>query len=70
MFRSLCRTVGIEPAARHDGAYGFSRDDEVGRRGIAVIAGVRAGICMITVPTFSRLVRAAIHTAGVTALHP
>jgi hypothetical protein len=48
----------------------ISRDDEVGRRGIAVIFLVRAGICMIAVPTFSRLVCAAIHAAGVTASHP
>ena len=37
---------------------------------IAVMAGVRAGICMIAVPTWIRSVRAAIHVAGVTASEP
>jgi hypothetical protein len=37
---------------------------------IAVIAGVRAGICMMPVPTWMRVVRAAIHAAGVTASEP
>jgi hypothetical protein len=37
---------------------------------IAVMAGVRPAICMIAVPTFRRVVRAAIHAAGVTASEP
>jgi hypothetical protein len=31
---------------------------------------VRPAICMIAVPTWMRLVRAAIHAAGVTASEP
>ena len=34
---------------------------------IAAQAGVRAGICMIAVPTLMRSVRASIQAAGVTA---
>ena len=37
---------------------------------IAVIAGVRAGICMMPVPTWMRVVRAATHAAGDTASEP
>ena len=37
---------------------------------IAVIAGVRAGICMIAVPTLMRSVFAAIQVAVVTASLP
>ena len=37
---------------------------------IAVIAGVRAGICMMPVPTWSFVVLASIHVAGVTASVP
>ena len=37
---------------------------------IAVIAGVRAAICMMAVPTATRSVRAAIQVAGVTASEP
>ena len=37
---------------------------------IAAIAGVRAGICMIPVPTWTRVVRAAIQAAGTTASDP
>ena len=37
---------------------------------IAAQAGVRAGICMMPVPTFSFVVRASIHAAGVTASVP
>ena len=37
---------------------------------IAVIAGVRAGICMIAVPTLMRSVFAAIQVAAVTASLP
>ncbi len=37
---------------------------------IAVIAGVRAGICMIAVPTLIFDVCASIHVAGVTASEP
>ncbi len=37
---------------------------------IAVIAGVRPGICMIAVPTLILLVFASIQVAGVTASEP
>ena len=37
---------------------------------IAAIAGARAGICMIAVPTFSLLVCARIQAAGVTESEP
>jgi hypothetical protein len=37
---------------------------------MAVIAGVRAGICMIAVPTWMRSVCPAIHATGVTASDP
>ena len=37
---------------------------------IAVIAGVRAGICMIAVPTLILDVRASTQAAGVTASEP
>ncbi len=37
---------------------------------IAVIAGVRAGICMIAVPSWILLVRAPIHASGTTASEP
>jgi hypothetical protein len=37
---------------------------------MAVIAGERPGICMMAVPTWMRLVRAAIHATGVTASDP
>jgi hypothetical protein len=37
---------------------------------IAVIAGVRAGICMIAVPTWIFCVCPAIHATGVTASDP
>ena len=37
---------------------------------IAVIAGLRAGICMIPLPTWTRVVCAAIQASGVTASDP
>ena len=37
---------------------------------IAAIAGERAGICMIAVPTLIFVVLARIHVAGVTASEP
>jgi hypothetical protein len=37
---------------------------------IAVMAGVRAGICMIAVPALIRVVRARTQAAGVTASEP
>ena len=37
---------------------------------MAAIAGVRAGICMIDVPTLMLLVLAKIQAAGVTASEP
>ena len=37
---------------------------------IAVIAGVRAGICMIAVPRWMRWVARAIQASGVTASEP
>ena len=37
---------------------------------MAVIAGVRAGICMMPVPTWMRVVRAATQAAGETASEP
>jgi hypothetical protein len=37
---------------------------------IAVMAGVRAGICIIAVPTLILVVRASTHAAGVTASEP
>ena len=37
---------------------------------IAAAAGVRAGICMIAVPTLIFVVRAMIHAAGETASEP
>ena len=37
---------------------------------IAVAAGLRPASCMIPVPTWIRVVRAAIHAAGVTASEP
>ena len=37
---------------------------------IAAIVGVRAGICMIAVPTLILVVLARIHAAGVTASEP
>ena len=37
---------------------------------MAVMAGVRAGICMMAVPTSIRSVRAAIQAAGTTASEP
>ena len=37
---------------------------------IAVAAGVRPAICMIPVPTWMRVVDAAIHATGVTASEP
>ncbi len=37
---------------------------------MAVMAGVRAGICMIAVPTRMRSVCARIHAAGATASAP
>ena len=37
---------------------------------VAVVAGVRAGICMIALPTLIRSVVAAIHAIGVTASGP
>jgi hypothetical protein len=36
----------------------------------AVAAGVRAGICMIAVPSRTVVVRAATHASGVTASVP
>ncbi len=37
---------------------------------IAVLAGVRAGICMIAVPRRTFVVDAPIHASGVTASEP
>ena len=37
---------------------------------VAVSVGVRAGICMIAVPTWMRSVWAAIQQSGVTASEP
>ena len=39
-------------------------------KNIAVIAGVRPAICMIAVPTWMRVVTAAIQAAGTTASEP